>query len=188
MAVGGAPVRCPGREGLGQLAGAQQVVAVVHAGAVCGSGQCVRQLPAVKLPPPEAPLAVHGQVVVPVLQLPGLPMTGGEPFELIPAVDDASGAVASSKSTMWLVTWWIVVLEARMASVYQGAAPRGRIRRVPPARRARNRSATASMSRSSSISSIRMPVCRSTSTVAQDQNAASSSWVRFRRLPATSVT
>ncbi|MFF8035905.1 hypothetical protein [Streptomyces sp. NPDC016626] len=29
---------------------------------------------------------------------------------------------------------------------------------------------------SSSISSIRMPVCRSTSTVAQDQNAASSSW------------
>lgn len=122
MAVGGAPVRCPGREGLGQLAGAQQVVAVVHAGAVCGSGQCVRQLPAVKLPPPEAPLAVHGQVVVPVLQLPGLPMTGGEPFELIPAVDDASGAVASSKSTMWLVTWWIVVLEARMASVYQGCS------------------------------------------------------------------
>lgn len=42
---------------------------------------------------------------------------------------------------------------------------------------------------SSSISSIRMPVCRSTSTVAQDQNAASSSWVRFRRLAGgTSVT
>lgn len=42
---------------------------------------------------------------------------------------------------------------------------------------------------SSSISSIRMPVCRSTSTVAQDQNDASSLCVRFRRLPAaTSVT
>ena len=42
---------------------------------------------------------------------------------------------------------------------------------------------------SSSISSMRMPVCRSTSTVAQDQKAASSSCVRFRRLPvATAVT
>src|SRR6266481_532535 len=33
---------------------------------------------------------------------------------------------------------------------------------------------------SSSISSMRMPVCRRTSTVAHDQNAASSSWVRLR--------
>ncbi|MDX3225092.1 hypothetical protein [Streptomyces sp. ME19-01-6] len=37
----------------------------------------------------------------------------------------------------------------------------------------------------SSSSSIRMPVCRSTFTVAQDQKAASSSWVRFHRLPVT---
>ena len=36
---------------------------------------------------------------------------------------------------------------------------------------------------------MRIPVARRTSTVAHDQNAASSSWVRLRRLPvATSVT